>query len=182
MRRIAIMILSAILLVSCGSSGKVAKKPVKTYVQPGADLLDAPGVLRAWAVGVSNSEMTAKKKAMASATAELGRMLNSAVITTIDAYCVALGDEEAEVSKTFLSQKSNIVSEQILVGVRQIFDQWEPADENGMHKNYVVLELSAEEFIKKLIESINQSQNSGSINIDEKRLGEIFIEQVNSGK
>ena len=177
MRRIAIMILSAILLVSCGSSGKVAKKPVKTYVQPGADLLDAPDVLRAWAVGVSNSE-----RAMASATAELGRMLNSAVITTIDAYCVALGDEEAEVSKTFLSQKSNIVSEQILVGVRQIFDQWEPADENGMHKNYVVLELSAEEFIKKLIESINQSQNSGSINIDEKRLGEIFVEQVNSGK
>jgi hypothetical protein len=57
------MILSAILLVSCGSSGKVAQKPVKTYVQPGADLLDAPDVLRAWAVGVSNSEMTAKKKA-----------------------------------------------------------------------------------------------------------------------
>lgn len=182
MRRIAIMILSAILLVACGSSGKVAKKPVKTYVQPGADLLDAPDVLRAWAVGVSNSEMTAKKKAMASATAELARMLNSAVITTIDAYCVTLSGEEAEVSKTYLSQKSNIVSEQMLVGVRQIFDEWEPADEEGMHKNYVVLELSAEEYIKKLIESLNQSQNTDSISIDEKRLIDIFVEKVNSGK
>ena len=182
MRRIAIMILSAILLVSCGSSGKVAKKPVKTYVQPGADLLDAPDVLRAWAVGVSNSEMTAKKKAMASATAELGRMLNSAVITTIDAYCVALGDEEAEVSKTFLSQKSNIVSEQILVGVRQIFDQWEPKDADGMHKNYVVLELSADEFIKSLLDSINQSPVASGVKVDEKLLKEIFVKKINSGK
>lgn len=182
MRRIALMILSAILLVSCGPSGKVAKKSVKTYVQPGADLLDAPDVLRAWAVGVSNSQMTAKKKAMASATAELGRMLNTVVMTTIDDYCVSLADKDAEVSKKFLSKKSNIVSEQMLVGVRQIFDQWEPVDKEGMHRNYVVIELSAEEYIKKLIESINQSQKTENINIDEKLLSDIFAKKVNSSK
>jgi hypothetical protein len=182
MRRIAIMILSAILLVSCGSSGKVAKKPVKTYVQPGADLLDAPGVLRAWAVGVSNSEMTAKKKAMAAATAELARMLNSAVTTTIDDYCVALTEGEVAASKEFLSQKCNIVSEQLLVGVRPIFDQWEPADANGMYKNYVVLEVSGEKFIKNLLETINQTQGSKKTVINEKLLNDLFIKKINSGK
>lgn len=176
------MMLAAILLVSCGTSRKVAQKPVKTYVQPGHDLLDAPDVLRAWAVGTSDSEMTAKKKAVAAASSELARMLNSAVKTTIEDYCVSLTEGEVAASKEFLSQKCTIVSEQLLVGVRTIFDQWEPADANGMHKNYVVLELSAEEFIKKLLDSIEQTQGPKKVNIDKQLLNELFIKQVNSGK
>lgn len=176
------MMLAAILLVSCGTSRKVAQKPVKTYVQPGHDLLDAPDVLRAWAVGTSDSEMTAKKKAVAAASSELARMLNSAVKTTIEDYCVSLTEGEVAASKEFLSQKCTIVSEQLLVGVRTIFDQWESADANGMHKNYVVLELSAEEFIKKLLDSIEQTQGPKKVNIDKQLLNELFIKQVNSGK
>lgn len=176
------MMLAAILLVSCGTSRKVAQKPVKTYVQPGHDLLDAPDVLRAWAVGTSDSEMTAKKKAVAAASSELARMLNSAVKTTIEDYCVSLTEGEVAASKEFLSQKCTIVSEQLLVGVRTIFDQWEPADADGMHKNYVVLELSAEEFIKKLLDSIEQTQGPKKVNIDKQLLNELFIKQVNSGK
>lgn len=176
------MMLAAILLVSCGTSRKVAQKPVKTYVQPGHDLLDAPDVLRAWAVGTSDSEMTAKKKAVAAASSELARMLNSAVKTTIEDYCVSLTEGEVAASKEFLSQKCTIVSEQLLVGVRTIFDQWEPADANGMHKNYVVLELSAEEFIKNLLDSIEQTQGPKKVNIDKQLLNELFIKQVNSGK
>ena len=176
------MMLAAILLVSCGTSRKVAQKPVKTYVQPGHDLLDAPDVLRAWAVGTSDSEMTAKKKAVAAASSELARMLNSVVKTTIEDYCVSLTEGEVAASKEFLSQKCTIVSEQLLVGVRTIFDQWEPADADGMHKNYVVLELSAEEFIKKLLDSIEQTQGPKKVNIDRQLLNELFIKQVNSGK
>lgn len=176
------MMLAAILLVSCGTSRKVAQKPVKTYVQPGHDLLDAPDVLRAWAVGTSDSEMTAKKKAVAAASSELARMLNSAVKTTIEDYCVSLTEGEVAASKEFLSQKCTIVSEQLLVGVRTIFDQWEPADADGMHKNYVVLELSAEEFIKNLLDSIEQTQGPKKVNIDKQLLNELFIKQVNSGK
>ena len=99
MRRIVLMIVAAIALVSCGTSGKVAQKSVKTYVQPGSELLGAPNVLRAWAMGISDSEMTAKKKAMASATAELSRMLNSVVTTTIEDYCVSLSEGEVAAAR-----------------------------------------------------------------------------------
>ena len=68
------------------------------------------------------------------------------------------------------------------MGVRQVFDQWEPKDAEGMHKNYIVLELSAEEFINKLLESINQSQGAGNFNIDKQLLNEIFFKKINSGK
>lgn len=182
MKKIVIMMLAAVMLASCGASHKVAKKPVKTYVQPGAELLDAPDVLRAWAVGISDSEMTAKKKAIAAASSELAQMLNTAVTTTIEDYCVALSEGEVAASKEFLSQKSTIVSKQLLVGVRQIFDQWEPKDADGMHKNYVVLELSADEFIKSLLDSINQAPVSSDVKVDEKLLKEIFVKKINSGK
>lgn len=182
MRKIVIMILAAVMLVSCGTSNKVAQKPVKTYVQPGADLLDAPDVLRAWAVGISDSEMTAKKKAIAAASSELAQMLNTAVTTTIEDYCVALSEGEVAASKEFLSQKSTIISKQLLVGMRQIFDQWEPKDAEGMHKNYVVLELSADEFIKSLLDSINQAPVASNVKVDEKLLKEIFVKKINSGK
>ena len=77
------MMLAAILLVSCGTSRKVAQKPVKTYVQPGHDLLDAPDVLRAWAVGTSDSEMTAKKKAVAAASSELLQALRCRTLSAV---------------------------------------------------------------------------------------------------
>lgn len=182
MRRIAFIILAAFALASCGTTGKVAQKSVKTYVQPGSDLLDAPNVLRAWAMGSSDSEMTAKKKAMASATAELARMLNSAVSSTIKDYCVSLSDSDASASKEFLSQKTEIVIKQLLQGVRPIFDQFEPANSNGMFTNYVVLELSGEDFVKKLVESLNTTKANNNPSIDQKLLNDLFLKTINSNK
>lgn len=181
MKKIALMMLAAMLLVSCGASKKVATKPVATYIQPGADLLNAPNVLRAWAMGVSDSEMTAKKKAVVSASSQLAQMLNSAVKTTIDDYCVSLSEGEVAKSKEYLSQKTNLVSEQVLTGALPVFDQWEPKDEKGMYRNYVVLELSGEEFIKKLFEAMNDAQAS-NVKVDEKLLNELFLKAVNAGK
>lgn len=182
MKRIVLMVLAAIMLVSCGSAKKAAQKPVKTYVQPGSELLGAPNVLRAWAMGISDSEMTAKKKAMASATSELGAMLNSAVTTTVDDYCVALSEGEVASSKEYLSQKTNIVSNQLLVGVRPIFEQWEPADANGMYRCYVVLEISGEEYVKKLLESINDTPGAKKVKVDQKLLNDLFLKTINSAK
>ena len=182
MKKIALMLLAAMLLVSCGASKKIAQKPVQTYVQPGAEMLNAPDVLRAWAMGVSDSEMTAKKKAVASASAQLAQMLNSAVKTTIDDYCVSLSTGEVAASKEYLSQKTNLISELLLTGVRPVFDQWEPKDEKGMYRNYVVLELTGEEFIKKLFESMSDAQSINNVKVDEKLLNELFMKAVNAGK
>ena len=179
MKRLALMVLAAMLLVSCGSSKKVAQKPVQTYVQPGSHLLNQPGVLRAWAMGTSDSEMTAKKKAVASASSQLAQMLNTAVKTTIEDYCVALSDGEAAISKEYLSQKTSLVSQQVLVGAVPIFDQWEPKDAEGMYRNYVVLEISAQDFIKSLFESMADAEAS-KVAVDKDLLNELFLKAVNN--
>lgn len=183
---LTIVLMASLALVSCGAKKAaqetvVQQKPVVTYVQPGSDLLNAENVLRSWAVGVSDSEMTAKKKAVASASSQLAQMLEKAVSTTIEEYCVSLGESEVAKSKEFLSEKTKIVSDQVLSGARPIFDQWEPKDEKGMYRNYVVLELTGSDFIKKLIESMNEAQ-SANVKIDENLLNELFLKAINSEK
>ena len=178
MKRLVVMVLAAVLLVSCGSSRRAAQKPVETYVQPGSKLLNQPGVLRAWAMGVSDSEMTAKKKALASASAQLAQMLNSAVKTTVEDYCVMLSEGEAVRSKEYLSQKTSIVSEQLLVGARPVFDQWEPKDAEGMYRNYVVLEISADDYIKALIDAMADA-NAKNVEVNEDLLNELFLKAIN---
>ena len=93
-RNLALVLLACAALVSCGASKK-AVKPVSTYVQPGYELLNAKNTLRAWAVGVSDSEMTAKKKAMTDASSQLAMILQKTVTTTVEQYCVSLSESEA---------------------------------------------------------------------------------------
>ncbi|MGN1210888.1 MAG: hypothetical protein ACI4TM_04325 [Candidatus Cryptobacteroides sp.] len=182
LRNLIIAIMACATVISCGTAKKAAnapaQKPVETYIQPGADLLGAKDVLRSWAVGISDSEPTARKKALAAASAELGQMLQKAVNTTIENYCVSLNEGEQGKSKEFLSEKTQIVSNQVLTGVIPIFDQWEPKDAEGMYRNYIVLELVGSDFINKLREELNKTDNS--VKIDEKLLNELFLKAINS--
>lgn len=179
MKKIILMILAAMLLISCGASKKQVQKPVKTYVQPGADLLNEPGTLRVWAMGTSTSEMTAKKKALTSAASQMAQTLNSTVKTTVENYCVKLSDADAAKSKEYLSKKTSLVSEQVLVGARPIFEQWEPKDAQGMYRCYVVLEISAQDYMKALNKSMTDAKASG-VDVNEGMLNEIFLQAVDS--
>lgn len=180
-RRIALLMVASIMLVSCGASRKVAKKPVETYVQPGSELVNVPDALRAWAMGISDSEMTARKKAMTAASAQLAQMLNSAVKNTVEEYCVTLSEGEQARSKEYLNSKTDIVSEKLLVGAKVIFDQWEPKDADGMYRNYIVLELSNDDFIKTLLESMKDAQ-SVDVKVDEDLLDRLFRKAVSAGR
>lgn len=182
-KHFTIIMLAAATLVSCGTAKKAkapVQKPVQTYVQPGSDLLGKKNVLRAWAMGISDSEMTARKKAMAAASADLAQMLQKAINTTIEDYTVSLTEGEVAKSKQFLSEKTKIVSNQVLTGVVPIFDQWEGKDAEGMYRNYIVLELAGSDYIKKLVEEMNKNNMSG-VKIDEKLLNELFLKAINSG-
>ena len=106
--------------------------------------------------------MTAKKKAMTSAASQLAQMLNSTVKTAIDSYSVALEGQDAAKSMDYVSKKITTVSDQVISGARIIFDKWGPKTEEGMFQNYIVLELTAEDFFKKFAESISLSVVEGS--------------------
>jgi hypothetical protein len=106
-------------------------------------------------------------------------MLNTAVKTTIEDYCVALTDGEAAISKEYLSQKTSLVSEQVLIGAVPIFDEWEAKDAEGMYRNYVVLEISAQDFIKSLFESMADTE-AVKATLDMDLLNELFLKAINN--
>lgn len=183
-RNLLLILLASAAMVSCGTARKAktapVQKPVQTYVQPGSELLGKKNVLRAWAMGISDSEMTARKKAVAAASADLAQMLQKAVRTTIEDYCVSLTEGEVAKSKQFLSEKTEIVSNQVLTGVVPIFDQWEGKDAEGMYRNYIVLELVGSDYIKKLVDEMGKNNTSG-VKIDEALLNELFLKAINAG-
>ena len=173
-KNLALILMACAALVSCGASKK-AVKPVETYVQPGYELLNVKNTIRAWAVGVSDSEMTAKKKAMADASSQLAQILQKTVSSTIEKYCVSLSESEAAKSKEFFNEKITIVSKAVLQGAVPIFDEWEAKGADGMYRNYIVLELSKDKFINKLIEEMGKTD----VRIDEKLLNELFLKAIN---
>lgn len=175
-KNLILLTLASLALVSCGAAKKAAKPGVvKTYEMPGTHLLGQPDVLRVLAVGVSDSEMTAKKKAMMAASSQMAQMLESVVTTTIENYCVSLQENEVLRSKQYFNEKTKVVSNQVLTGLVTIFDQWVPKDDEGMYRNYVVVELVGSEYIKRLL----QAMEGAPVDVDEDLLNELFLKAVN---
>ncbi|MBR5498657.1 MAG: hypothetical protein IKV75_00670 [Bacteroidales bacterium] len=181
MNRIALLILAALMLTSCGASRKVVQKPVQTYVQPGSDLLKAPNTIRAWAMGESTSEMTARKKAVVSASSELAMILNAVVASTVESYCLESSHNDETVTRDYFSSKTAIAAKTALVGARVVYDHWEPENAQGMYSCYVVLEITADDFMKTLMESMADAQ-SKKVKVDEELLREHLLKSINASK
>ncbi len=172
----AICAIAAISISSCRSS-KSEKSPIKTYVMPCSEHVSSDGVLRAWASGSSDNETAARKKALASASAELAATLTKTVNSTTEDYTSALNEGESGMSKSFLSEKNKITVEKTLSGATIVCDRWNK-DENGQYTNYIVLELKGQEYLKALYEELSKENGNA---IDKKLLEELFIKNINSG-
>ena len=177
---IAISVMSLLLFSSCASTKTTTKSLEKaTYSQPGMDVLEKnkKGKFRAWAVGVSNSEMTAKSKAVAIASAELAGMIEKVVKSAVENYSVTLGDNNGDgaKSKELMIKNFTITANQVLKGVVTIYDKWAPKDENGMHKNYVVLELNGQDVVNALYSDYVLKTK---MNLDKGLLSKLFLEAI----
>lgn len=169
------------MLTSCGASRKVVQKPVQTYVQPGSDLLKTPDTIRAWAMGESTSEITARKKAVVSASSELAMTLNSVVTSTVDSYCLEASHNDVTVTKDYFSEKTTVASKLALIGARVIYDHWEPKNEQGMYSCYVVLEITADDYMKTLMEAMADAQ-SRKVKVDQELLRKHLLKSINASK
>lgn len=181
MKRIILMIMASVMLVSCGTSGKVS---TKTYVMPGAKLASTPtpDAIRAWGMGTSDNPMTAQDEALAAARRQLAKTLESIVLTTSDKYCVMVTEGEIARSKQFFTQKSQALSNQQLRLARIIFNEWGRPDANGMHTCYVVLELAAKDYVNGVTNTIDRTQDEANVNIDTKVFEDLLFKTINSGK
>lgn len=172
---------SIILAASCGAPKSVTKSNVTKIEEsrPGMELLTESDVIRAWAVGESTNKMTAHNMATMMAQAQLGQLLDMAVHTTVEDYCVTLEDSDKVVGQRYLNEKTQAVSNAVLTGVRIIYDAWEFNPTKKTYSNYIVVELSAEDYLARLAAAVAKESE---INVDPERLKEIFLKAVNKNK
>ena len=163
-----------VVLAGCGSSAKVEKSPIKTYVMPCSELVSGDGVLRAWASGKSDSEMSARKKAQIAAAADLAAMLERAVNATTEEYTSNLSESSLGGSKSLLIDKTKVAVEQSLKGAAIVCDRWVKDDASGQYTNYIVLELRGEEYLKKLYDELNRN----SVSVDKEMLEKVFLKHI----
>ena len=161
-----------LLIVACMTSCKTAKSPVKTYEMPCAELKSGNGVLRAWAVGTSDNEMTARKKAQVAASAELARILSNVVRSTVEDYTTVLSDTIGK-SKSLYNERIQTFVNKELKGAVIVCDQWGKERENGMYKNYLVLELGGQETLTTLKEILGVQSEE-----DKELLSKLFMENI----
>ena len=168
----------ATCMTGCSSSKKtVQQSPIATYEMPCADMVSGDGMLRAWALGRSDSEATARKKAQANASAELAAMLNKTVESVTEDYSVALAEGMDVASKSFFNEKVKISVNKSISGAVIVCDQWHKDEQTGLFTNYVVMELSGEEYLKKLYQELEKNT---TIKVNKQLLEELFIKYINS--
>lgn len=167
------------LAASCKSSKSTAKKsPVKTYVQPCSDLVQSDTIMRTWAMGRSDSETTARKKAMTMAYADLAGMLEKTVGSMVEEYSTTLSEGTQAASKELLLQKTITTSNRVVKGARIICDQWTKDEETGQYANYIVMEINTDTYIRMLSDEMKKAGNA----VDDALLKELFIKHINKGK
>lgn len=166
------LVFTAVTFSSCGSK----KSPIKTYVTPCSDCVKVKDALRVWASGTSDSETTARKKALYSASAELASVLSKKVETVAEEYTASLNNGEQGESKSFLSEKSIITVKSTVEGATIVCDEWHKDKETGMYTNYIVLELKGTDFLKALMDEIKKDN---SADVDNKLLEELFMKNIN---
>lgn len=171
----AVVALGAMIFSSCGSSKKMEKSPIETFVMPCSEMVSGDGLLRAWASGKSDNEMTARKKAQTAASADLAAMLGKMVNATTEDYTTNLAEGRMGLSKSLLNDKTKVAISQSLKGAKIVCDRWVKDDSTGQYTNYLVLELRGEEYLKTLYEELNKS---GVTEVDKELLKELFFKNI----
>lgn len=171
----SVVVCMALTMVGCGSAKKAAKSPIATYVMPCSEYVSGDGVLRVWAIGKSDSEATARKKAQAMASAELAAMLAKTVATTTEDYTTALSEGLVAASKSLLSEKSKQTVEKTLSGAAIVCDRWNKDEQSGQYTNYIVMELKGEEYLQNLYEELSRGS---AVSVDQALLRKLFFKNI----
>lgn len=174
------IIAAVMLMASCGASKKaVEKSPVQTSIMPGAEYLSKDGFIRAWGVGKSDNEASARKKARMNATSELAETISKKFNSVLENYTVDLQESDSALSKSLFREKSKMVIDQKIKGAQIIYDRWAKDEKTGQYTNYIVLEIKGEDYINSVLEEVKKPDNNRkSSDVDEELLKRLFLEAI----
>ncbi|MCK5782569.1 MAG: LPP20 family lipoprotein [Flavobacteriales bacterium] len=170
--RIAFMSIAALSLVFVASCG--SKKSTKTVYEPGPtpdgevevslpctgpQFFSTDKVFRGTASGESLDQMTARKKALSNARAQMATDINSVMQVVGDNYIKSSEVNNKEEVLERFEQNSRTIVNQKLRGVRQICEKATKVKETGKYKYYVAIELSGAELVDAYNETLSKDES-----------------------
>lgn len=145
--------------ISCKKKKEVEIKDetlVEVYCS-GEEYFTSKKFFRSNAIGESLDQMTAKKKAMSNARAQLATDMESTMKIVGDNYVKSSEfNNKEEVTETF-QENARTVVDQTLQGIRVICEKQTKTKE-GKYKTYIALELSADEVLAKYNERLSKEE------------------------
>ncbi|KAB2808657.1 hypothetical protein [Phaeocystidibacter luteus] len=175
-------VMMAFALVSCGGSDPVVQEDEVVINIPcsGPEYFTDDEAFRANAFGESIDMMTAKRKAMSNAKAQLAGDIESVMKLVGDNYVMSreLNNRE-EVLERFEENARTVVN-QTLRGIRQICEVNTKVKQDGdqdLYRYYVAIELSAENLAQSYYQSLSDDEVV-KIDYNYERFKETFEEEM----
>lgn len=155
--------LFAIGMGACKKKQKVVEQPkpkgetlVEIYCS-GPEYFTDKTTFRANAIGESMDQMTAKRKALSNARAQLAGDLETTMKVVGDNYVKSTEfNNKEEITETFQEMARTVVN-QTLQGTRTICEKQTRTME-GNYKTYIAIELSADDLLKKYNERLSNDE------------------------
>ena len=92
-------------------------------------------------------------------------------------YTAALTEGMDAASKSYFNEKVKITVNKTVSGAVIVCDQWHKDEQTGLFTNYIVMELSGEEYLKALYKELGQTASS---TVDKELLEKLFIKHINN--
>ena len=171
----------AVMAYGCKSS-KVAKQPTPPdeteVVIPcsGSDFFTNNKAFRANSIGESSDQVTAKKKSLSNARAELASAIQTTVKAVTDNYVNSREfNNREEIEERFESLNREVVNQE-LSGTKVICEKNTRTSE-GRYKSYIAIELSADKLVTAYNERLSKDDRL-KIDYDYEKFKKTFEEEM----
>ena len=154
-----VLLLSLVMGFTSCKSHKVVPKGEEAIEIPcnGPEFFSKKGIIRATAMGESQDQMLAKKKAQANSREQLAATLNVTIKSVVDNYYSSRAISNAEQAKTRFEGLTRQVVDQQLSGVATICEKFTKTRQNT-YKCYIAQELNGEEVLKGIQNRISSDE------------------------
>ncbi len=149
-------------IVSCGKKNKTVDPP-KDEVEvnipcSGPDYWTDKNNFRANALGESIDRMTAKKKAMSNARAQMAADIQTTMKVVGDNYVNSTEfNNKEEITETF-QENARTVVDQVISGTSTICEKTTMNKTTGKYTTYVAIELNSDELVSKYNERLSSDE------------------------
>lgn len=143
-------LMMAAVFTGCGNKKKAVNEGEVSLILPcsGDDYFSDKKMFRANASGESLDQMTAKKKAMSNARAQLSADINTIMKVVSDNYVKSSEvNNDEEVLERFEENARSVINQE-LRGVKQICEELVRVKATGKYKYYVAIELAGDDIVE----------------------------------